>query len=216
MKRVLCQVFVCVALTGAMLAGQEKPSFVGTWKLSADATPDMFTSPQVTVAEEGKTMTVTNASQMGEFKTTYSLDGTETKSPIDFNGTTIERVTKTAWDGSKLLLDHHLELQWTVFRDQGCLVLERGRDADSRSHSARLSGRRCADHHEGHLQEGLTLVRACPSVDLGVHAHRRRTPIAAAPVDRPARRIGFQLPITRLRAAPRTSYVGLSMMICMY
>ena len=104
MKRVLCQVFICVALTGAILAGQEKPSFVGTWKLSADAAPDMFTSPQLTVAEEGKTMTVTNASQMGEFKTTYSLDGTEAKSPIDFNGTTIERVTKTAWDGSKLLL----------------------------------------------------------------------------------------------------------------
>jgi hypothetical protein len=60
-----------MALTGAILAGQEKPSFVGTWKLSADAAPDMsFTSPQLTVAEEGKTMTVTNASQMGEFKTT--------------------------------------------------------------------------------------------------------------------------------------------------
>jgi len=41
---------------------------------------------------------------MGEFKTLYSLDGTETKSPLDFNGTTIERVTKTTWDGNKLVL----------------------------------------------------------------------------------------------------------------
>jgi hypothetical protein len=63
----------------------------------------MFTSPQLTVSEEGKTMIVTSATQMGDFKTTYSLDGTEAKSPIEFNGNTLDRVTKTAWDGGKLL-----------------------------------------------------------------------------------------------------------------
>lgn len=104
MKRVLSLVVVCIAVAGGTLVtGQEKPNFSGTWKLASEAA-DMFISPQLTVTQDGKTMTVTNTSQMGEFKTTYSLDGTETKSPIDFNGNTIDRVTKTAWDGGKLLL----------------------------------------------------------------------------------------------------------------
>ena len=64
----------------------------------------MFTSPQLTVVKDGKTMTVTSTTQMGEFKTTYSLDGAETKSPIEFNGNTMDRVTKTSWDGNKLML----------------------------------------------------------------------------------------------------------------
>ncbi len=114
MKRLLRQVFICVALTGAILAGQEKPSFVGTWKLSADAAPDMFTSPQLTVAEEGKTMTVTNASQMGEFKTTYSLDGTEAEEPdrLQRNNHRARYEDGLGWEQAPV--DHYLELQWTV------------------------------------------------------------------------------------------------------
>jgi hypothetical protein len=104
MKRLLSLSVIAVTVTGGFLSAQEKPSFAGTWKLSADASPDMFTSPQLTVSEEGKTMIVTSATQMGDFKTTYSLDGTEAKSPIEFNGNTLDRVTKTAWDGGKLLL----------------------------------------------------------------------------------------------------------------
>jgi hypothetical protein len=104
MKRSLVLALACVALVGAAVAAQEKPSFVGTWKLPADAAPDMFNPPQLVVAQDGKTMTVTSVSQMGELKTNYSLDGAEAKSPIEFNGTTFDRVTKTAWDGGKLLL----------------------------------------------------------------------------------------------------------------
>jgi|SwirhirootsSR2_FD_contig_31_14766610_length_729_multi_2_in_0_out_0_2 hypothetical protein len=103
MKRVLSLVVLSVTVAGALVAGQEKPNFSGTWKLSTEAA-DMFTPPQLTVTQDVKTMTVTSTSQMGEFKTLYSLDGTETKSPLDFNGTTIERVTKTTWDGNKLVL----------------------------------------------------------------------------------------------------------------
>jgi hypothetical protein len=103
MTRPLFVVLVCVALIGG-IAAQEKPNFVGTWKLSDDAAADMFASSQITVAQDGNNLTVTSLGQMGEFKTTYHMDGTEAKSPIDFNGTTLDRVTKTTWDGNKLVL----------------------------------------------------------------------------------------------------------------
>jgi hypothetical protein len=103
MNRPLFVVLVCAALI-AGIAAQEKPNFVGTWKLSDDAAADMFASSQMTVAQDGNNLTVTSLGQMGEFKTTYHMDGTEARSPIDFNGTTLDRVTKTTWDGNKLVL----------------------------------------------------------------------------------------------------------------
>ena len=100
-----CSLFaICLALAGSVLVAQDKPSFVGTWKLPADVQPEPFTPPQMVVVVEGKTMTVTGTSPMGEFKTIYNMDGTEAKSPIQFNGDTIDRVTKAAWDGNKLVM----------------------------------------------------------------------------------------------------------------
>jgi hypothetical protein len=94
---------VSVLFGGVAAAAQEKPNFAGTWKLASEA-GDPFTSPQLVVGQNAKTLTVTSTSQMGEIKTTYNLDGTEARSPLDFNGTTIDRVTKAAWSGSKLVL----------------------------------------------------------------------------------------------------------------
>jgi hypothetical protein len=100
-----CSLFaVCLALAGSVLVAQDKPNFVGTWKLPADAQPEPFIPPQMVVALDGKTMTVVATGQMGEFKTTYNMDGTEAKSPIQFNGDTIDRTTKAAWDGNKLVM----------------------------------------------------------------------------------------------------------------
>jgi hypothetical protein len=104
MKRVLCALFACLALIAGPLAGQGKPSFAGTWKLSDPATPDMFTPTVMTVVQDATALTVTTTSQMGEFKTSYKLDGTEAPSPMNFNGTTIDRMTKLVWEGGKLLL----------------------------------------------------------------------------------------------------------------
>ena len=104
MTRVLPVLLVCLALLGAPLAGQDKPSFVGTWKLSEPATPEMFTPSVMTVVQDATALTVATSSQMGEFKTSYKLDGSEAPSPLDFNGTTIDRMTKLVWEGNKLFL----------------------------------------------------------------------------------------------------------------
>ena len=96
-------VTLAVLVSGAAVAAQDKPSFAGTWKLASEAA-DMMTTPQMVVVQNEKTLTVTATGQMGEIKTTYNLDGTEARSPLDFNGTTIDRVTKATWSGSKLVL----------------------------------------------------------------------------------------------------------------
>lgn len=106
MKRTLSALFACWVLIGAPapLAGQDKPSFVGTWKLSDPATPEIFTPTVMTVVQDATALTVTTTSQMGQFKTSYRLDGSEAPSPLDFNGMTIDRMTKLVWDGNRLLL----------------------------------------------------------------------------------------------------------------
>ena len=104
MKRALSALFVCLALLGGPLAGQAKPSFVGTWKLVDPATPDQFTPTVMKVVQDATLLTVTTTAQIGEFKTSYKLDGSEAPSPLDFNGMTIDRMTRLTWEGNKLLL----------------------------------------------------------------------------------------------------------------
>ncbi len=98
--------FLLVVALGAAVVAQEKqdkPNFSGTWKITAAAS-DPFTSPQFAVVQDAKTLTVTATSQMGDIKTPFNLDGTETRAPLDFNGTMIDRVTKAAWNGTRLVL----------------------------------------------------------------------------------------------------------------
>jgi hypothetical protein len=105
MKRYLSVLFATLAIAGAVaVAAQDKPNFVGTWKLSDPAAPDQFTPSVITVAQDATNLTVTTAGQMGEFKTAYKLDGTEGRSPLDFNGTTIDRMAKLTWEGKNLIL----------------------------------------------------------------------------------------------------------------
>ena len=104
MKRTLFALFACVALVGVPTAGQDKSSFSGTWKLVDSATPDQFTPTVMNVLQDATALTVTTTAQIGEFKTSYKLDGSEAPSPMDFNGMTIDRMTRLIWEGNKLLL----------------------------------------------------------------------------------------------------------------
>ena len=115
MKRLLAVLLVGVAPLGATLIAQEKPNFVGTWKLSAPASADMFTPTQITVVQDATDLTVTTTGQMGEFKTPYKLDGSESRNPLDFQGTMIDRMTKMAWDGNKLVLTATSDMNGQAF-----------------------------------------------------------------------------------------------------
>jgi hypothetical protein len=96
-------VVMTIAMAATAAAAQNKPDFTGTWKLAGEA-PDQFTPSQIVVGKDAKMLTVTVTGQMGEFKTTYNLDGSEGRSPLDFQGNTVDRMTKMAWNGDKLTL----------------------------------------------------------------------------------------------------------------
>jgi hypothetical protein len=103
MKRILSAIVAVLVVAAAAAAAQDKPDFSGTWKLVGEA-PDQFTPSQIVVAKDATLLTVTITGQMGEFKTTYKLDGTPGSSPLDFQGNTIDRTTKMTWNENKLTL----------------------------------------------------------------------------------------------------------------
>jgi hypothetical protein len=125
MKRIvpIVSILVAVAAFSAVAGAQDKPSFAGTWKLTDPAQPEMFTPSQLVVAQDATVLTVTTTGQMGEFKTTYNLDGSAGRSPIDFNGQTIDRATKATWNGSKLTLTTTSEMNGQTMEFKNVLSL---------------------------------------------------------------------------------------------
>jgi len=103
MKPMLSAV-VAILMVAAAAAAQTKPDFAGTWKLADAAAPDMYTPTQIVVSQDATVLSVTTTGQMGEFKTTYKLDGTAGPSPLVFDGNTIDRTTKATWSDGKLTL----------------------------------------------------------------------------------------------------------------
>lgn len=122
MKRASTVLVAALALTSSVLTAQDKPSFAGTWKLTSEAA-DQMTAPQMTVTQDAKTMVVTASTQMGEIKTNYNLDGTEAKSPVEFNGQSFDRVTKTAWDGAKLKMTVTIDFNGQTFETKATWAL---------------------------------------------------------------------------------------------
>lgn len=116
MTRARSWIAIYAVLFGVIAAAQGKASFTGTWKIGAP-NGDAFAASSMTVAQTDKTLTVTSTSQMGEIKTIYNLDGTEAQSPLDFNGNTIDRTTKAAWDGDTLVLTTTVNFNGTAIQE---------------------------------------------------------------------------------------------------
>ena len=93
---------------------QAKPNFAGKWTLVPDPNAPAPTGRggrgggglgQAFSAEQNdKALTVVTTTQAGETKAVYNLDGSESKNPLNFNGNTIDRVSKAKWDGAKLVI----------------------------------------------------------------------------------------------------------------
>jgi hypothetical protein len=116
MRRVFNIACVFALLCTALVSAQSKPNFAGKWALaSPDATAGGMTPASMTVTQDDKTITLVTVSQMGEIKTVFNLDGTQAKSPIEIQGMTIDRVTKSVWDGNKLVLTTVSDLQGQSF-----------------------------------------------------------------------------------------------------
>ena len=103
-----------LVIAGASLSAQSKPSFAGKWTMVPESVAAAGATgrggggglgQEFTAVQDDKTLTVTtNNPQLGELKTVYNLDGSESKNPLNFGGQTVDRVSKVKWDGAKLVI----------------------------------------------------------------------------------------------------------------
>jgi hypothetical protein len=110
MKRVLSLGAAAVIIAGAMLAAQAAPSFAGKWTLVPDPNAAPGGGPggpwqSALIVQDAATLTITRTTAMGEFTSTYKLDGSESKNTFNMQGNAIEQVSKVKWDGGKLLVN---------------------------------------------------------------------------------------------------------------
>jgi hypothetical protein len=100
-----------VVMLAAMVSAQAPPTFAGKWTLVPDPNAPagggrgMGMSSAVTIVQDASTLTITRTSQMGEFTSTYKLDGSDSKNTLNFNGNAIEQLSKAKWDGGKLIVN---------------------------------------------------------------------------------------------------------------
>jgi hypothetical protein len=117
MKRAMSLAAAVLIVIAAAVSAQTPPNFAGKWTLvpdpAAPATGGMPPSPTLTIVQDAKTLTVTRTTQMGEFTTVYNLDGSESKNTLNFNGNSIDQVSKTKWDGEKLIVNTTMSFENT-------------------------------------------------------------------------------------------------------
>ena len=117
MKRAMSLAAAVLIVIAAAVSAQTPPNFAGKWTLvpdpAAPATGGMPASPTLTIVQDAKTLTVTRTTQMGEFTTVYNLDGSESKNTLNFNGNSIDQVSKTKWDGEKLIVNTTMSFENT-------------------------------------------------------------------------------------------------------
>ena len=98
---------VLVAIFASAVAAQT-PNFSGKWT----AVPDPNggggrggLGQTATITQDATSLTITRTTQMGEFTSTYKLDGSESKNTLNMGGNAVEQISKTKWDGGKLLVN---------------------------------------------------------------------------------------------------------------
>ena len=100
--------FVIAALVTTALFAQT-PNFSGKWTVVPDPAATGAgvggIGQTASIKQDATSMVVTRTTQMGEFTSTYKLDGSESKNTLTIQGNAIDQISKTKWDGSTLHVD---------------------------------------------------------------------------------------------------------------
>jgi hypothetical protein len=132
-----------VLFAGTALA-QAKPNFSGKWTILPDTAAVQLQgisaggaemgglASEATIVQDDKTITITRPTPtMGEFKSVFNLDGTETYSSVNVQGQQIPLTMKTRWEDKKLItstwanVGQQIEIILNLwFDDKGNLVTE--------------------------------------------------------------------------------------------
>jgi len=99
---------VAVTLAAALTLGQAPPNFAGKWTLVPDANGAGGgrgmggLGQNATIVQDANTLTLTRTTQMGEFTSTYKLDGSESRNTLSIQGNSVDQLSIAKWDGGKL------------------------------------------------------------------------------------------------------------------
>jgi hypothetical protein len=134
MKRtaaVVCAAAI-VFITASVLA-QTPPSFAGKWTVVAD--PNAPTGggrgmgglgDTATIVQDATSLTITRTTQMGEFTSTYKLDGSDSKNTLNMAGNAIEMVSKVKSEAGKLVVNTSMNFNGNPVETTMTLSLDAG------------------------------------------------------------------------------------------
>jgi hypothetical protein len=69
---------------------------------------------EATIVQDAAALTITRTTQMGEIKSVYKLDGSESKNTLSMQGNSIDQLSKLKWDGGKLLISTSMDFGGTA------------------------------------------------------------------------------------------------------
>jgi len=95
-----------VLLSAATLA--QSPNFAGKWAIVPDPAapaPMGGLGQSAVIKQDATTLTITRTTPMGELTSVYKLDGSESKNTLNFQGNSMDQISKAKWDGGTLHVD---------------------------------------------------------------------------------------------------------------
>jgi hypothetical protein len=109
MKRAGALICAALVVVTAGVFAQTAPNFAGKWTRVADANGRAGgiggLGVAATVVQDATSLTITRTAQMGEFTTTYKLDGSESKNTVNMGGYSIDMLSKVKSEAGKLIVN---------------------------------------------------------------------------------------------------------------
>jgi hypothetical protein len=132
MKRAMTAVAAALVCITATLPAQAPPNFAGKWTLVVD--PNAAPAgggrgmggigQSATIVQDATTLTITRTTQVGEFTSTYKLDGSESKNTMNMGGNAVDLLSKAKWEGSKLTVATTMNLNGNAVETSMVMALD--------------------------------------------------------------------------------------------
>jgi hypothetical protein len=139
MRTLFVATLAAVLATPAFAQTAAKPSFAGKWIQVVDSTAPPTTragrgygaliglGPEATIVQDSAKLSITRAvPQMGEMKSDYKLDGSDTPAQIDIQGFPLQTIANAKWEGEKLTLTTRVDYNGVGLSSSATLSLEAG------------------------------------------------------------------------------------------
>jgi len=145
MRRVATMLTALALVASAASLSAQNPNFAGKWTLQVDPNAaaagggggggrgggrggggGQFCGMECTVTQDAATLTVSRTTQAGEIKSTYKLDGTESKNTVTFGQNTIESSSTAKFEAGKLTITTKQDMNGTAVTSTTILSLANG------------------------------------------------------------------------------------------